>query len=529
MLRLLCLLILWFVAAHGTPCGAATIETPDPTVPRDVAPIVVPAWKSFEIPDNGVFVRWHGVTDDDCARLAGIRTLRYLDLSSSPLLSDRGLSRLAALQLEGLNLSNTAVGAEGLESLRTMSSLRHLNVSGRLKWSGRAVLALCKLERLTSLHITWDWLTSEQAALLVALPALEHLSLWTVCELSGPLASALQDAKQLRLLDLSGCRQIRSEVFDALAHCHKLEHLSLTNCVGPGDDVAGRLAALPRLRVLSLAGFESLSATGIDAIGRLTSLEELDVGVSGGTDEARSLNLGSLKNLKRLKLLSMSGRIFTSGSPASIFTQFRDLRILSLSHCKPVTDEVLKAVSVLRSLERLHLAQCGEVTDEGVSSLSACKALNALTLRDCPRIGDAAIVPLCRACPLRVLSLSGCVGVTDRGLEAIAKCRGLTNLGLDGLASVTGKALRALHELTDLTGLSLAGTALDDAGLQLLGKLPKLKTLILSGCLKVTDEGLVGLSNCATLRHLQLDGCRALSDEARKWLKTKLPHCHISD
>lgn len=65
-----------------------------------------------------------------------------------------------------------------------------------------------------------------------------------------------------------------------------------------------------------------------------------------------------------------------------------------------------------------------------------------------------------------------------------------------------------LTALTALTSLNLARTKVTDDGCSVIGQLPLLKTLDLSGC-PVSEQGLIALGACGdTLIKLCLRGCK---------------------
>ena len=75
--------------------------------------------------------------------------------------------------------------------------------------------------------------------------------------------------------------------------------------------------------------------------------------------------------------------------------------------------------------------------------------------------------------------------------------------------------------------MSLSGTAVGDAGLVHLAKLPRLNVLNLSKT-RISDAGLPALEELKTLRLLRLDGTRVTAEGVAR-LRRALPDCKIAE
>lgn len=94
---------------------------------------------------------------------------------------------------------------------------------------------------------------------------------------------------------------------------------------------------------------------------------------------------------------------------------------------------------------RIHISPW--VTDAGVTALSACTGLRVLSLAGCARVGDRAARFLCSRLPhLRVLDLSGCPHVGDGAVAASAYSASLETLLVSGCLAVTDEALHAVAD-----------------------------------------------------------------------------------
>ena len=89
----------------------------------------------------------------------------------------------------------------------------------------------------------------------------------------------------------------------------------------------------------------------------------------------------------------------------------------------------------------------------------------------------------------------------------------LTNIDLTGCSKITDNGLLHLSKVINLTNLNLSECYdITDAGLKHLSVLKKLTNLNLSLCDKITDEALIYVSNLINLTHLDLSRCELITD-----------------
>lgn len=72
---------------------------------------------------------------------------------------------------------------------------------------------------------------------------------------------------------------------------------------------------------------------------------------------------------------------------------------------------------------------------------------------------------------------------------SLSEIKGLQQLSLNNV-KITDAGLIKLKHITNLWELCLANTSVTDAGLKRLGEFKKLRRLIISGCIDVSDEGI---------------------------------------
>ena len=112
-------------------------------------------------------------------------------------------------------------------------------------------------------------------------------------------------------------------------------------------------------------------------------------------------------------------------------------------------------------------------------------------------------------------------GVTDEGMHALCgRLPALKTLILSGITSLTAGGLRAVGGLTALTGLDLDNCNVTDAVLRELRDLTSLSELCLRGCTLVTDVGVRELRDLTALTTLSLVHCTHVTDAGLQHLKS---------
>lgn len=171
----------------------------------------------------------------------------------------------------------------------------------------------------------------------------------------------------------------------------------------------------------------------------------------------------------------------------------RKLRVLSLSYCKALTDDIMHhiATNANETLESLSLTRCTTITDMGFQywNYRTFPHLKQLSLKDCTFLTDKAIISVANAAPhLEVLDLSFCCALLDTAVEVL--CLGCQNLqSLD---------------------LSFCGSAVSDSSLVAVSlHLRYLESLLVKGCIRVTRAGVDALlSGFSPLTHINISQCR---------------------
>ncbi|KAG1049172.1 hypothetical protein G6F46_009637 [Rhizopus delemar] len=210
-----------------------------------------------------------------------------------------------------------------------------------------------------------------------------------------------------------------------------------------------------------------------------------------------------------------------------------ELISLDLTDVLNVTDKTLLKVAICcPRLQGLNLSMSRphfDITDVGVVALAQqCPELKRIKLNNCVTITEKSSIALALNCPHLVeVDLMNC-GVTDRTLHALFDhCRDLRELRLnqcDAAESLlTDRVLiqSALASqpnyyeqlrLVDFTGVS---SIVDHSLAILVEAAPRIRSLVLNKCFKVTDEGVLSVCQLGKFLHyLHLGHCSQLTDRS---------------
>lgn len=380
---------------------------------------------------------------------------------------DDGVSGLLSRQPEVAEVVATSVGAAGLGALASLQNLHRLTLK-EVNSDDRSLVALAKLSHVEELSITDQRITDRALSFVAKMPALKKLT----------LEAEHITERGLNALSESGVEEL-------------VLHNANVSSAG-----FGKLATLPHLVQLSV------QATSVHEIG----------------DEAVDVITKSLPALTTLKLESTQ----ISNAVLKKLERLKQLRRLSLSFSKGLSDEGMPAVARLSHLQSLNLSGV-DVTDDGLQVLSQMVGLQELYLWRA-RISDKAAASISKMKDLKVLHLSN-TEITDQGLALIARMRSLRDLKLKE-TKITDRGLAHLKESPRLSKLSLQKVSLTDKGVATIGELANLEDLDLSETI-VSDKGLQALGQMTKLRHLYLKDCTHITAVGVSGLQQSIPSCVI--
>ncbi|XP_030072401.1 F-box and leucine-rich repeat protein 13 [Microcaecilia unicolor] len=277
--------------------------------------------------------------------------------------------------------------------------------------------------------------------------------------------------RKLIYLDLSGCTQISIEGFRFIADgCSKLQHLKINDMITLTDSC-----------VLPLT----------EQCQQLTSISLL------GSPHLSDIAFKALAQGKKITKIRIEGNNWITDSSLKSFSK----HCLHLSH--------------------IYVADCQKITDHGLKALASMKNILVLNVADCIRISDPGVRHFLEGSSglkIRELNLTNCVRISDISLLRIAqRCHSLTYLNLRYCENVTDSGIELLGNMQSLISIDLSGTNISDQGLAALGTRGKIKELIVSECLGITDMGMKKFcQQVKELEQLDVSHCLKVTNRSMK-------------
>ncbi|QDV43850.1 Serine/threonine-protein kinase PrkC [Stieleria neptunia] len=278
------------------------------------------------------------------------------------------------------------------------------------------------------------------------------------------------------------------------------------------DQTLSKLTQLAHLRVLHVLGNASLTDKGMQSIGKLRSLQHLRIRCDNPyTCPISDAGVEQLAELDQLKVFRVDAHRFTDRS-LQVLSKLPQLEYVG-SYVPEVTDQGLEHLKSLQRLMYLHLSDASQITDQGCRYLAECEEVRELSLKDASLTAQC-LEPLSRLQWLYTLEIPG-TKLDDASVDTLSELSRLKILSLAG-CGITSESLRHLVDLP-LEVLDVAYNPINDGGISLFNQFPNLYALSLSET-KISDEGLKQLRS-DRLTVLKLNGT-SISDESIDHLMT---------
>ena len=339
---------------------AASIEAHGGTIVRD---------RNGNIVDVSFARTW--ATDADIERIAGLKSLKRLDLSLT-YISDRGAERLKALdQLEELNLfAAEFITDAAMAFLRGNRQLKTLNLRGT-DVTDTSLAYIAGLSQLKSLDISFTQITDVGLEHLASLAQLEELNLGGN-KISGASLHVLKLLPKLRKLSFYGIQRrnagwcwapvVTDLELETISLLAGLEDLNIGFGVALGMPRPGDLGPADGEAECRIAGGTRVTDFGLARLAKLEKLQHLDL--SGAAITANGLKtLASFRDLRRLSLWNVNG---LDDAAAPYLETLGNLTSLDLSNTA-VSDRTLASLAKLSNLRRLYISET-KVTPEGLAA-----------------------------------------------------------------------------------------------------------------------------------------------------------------
>ncbi|GAB6032697.1 hypothetical protein CHUAL_011573 [Chamberlinius hualienensis] len=389
------------------------------------------------------------------------KSLKILDFSQS-LIDDEALIMLSCV--DGLNLEQIVLNScqqlckTGVACLvKTQSKLNRISFENCSKLIGQSLQSVCNLD-VRKLNISGcSKLCDEDLAMFNQLKHLEELNvsangrLVTSHGLNSTLVTSTM-SQQLTFLNIASCSIDESTAVSIVSSLKQLRHLDMSNCVDGVTDVTVRaiISNLRWLHHLELLGCKYITDYGLtgrhyiiptittsSTIGELTTLNGY---------VAIPMETYSLRSLDDDDPISYEDRCNEENELS--LRRLKGLRRLGLSGCVMLTDVSLKLAIKFNELSHLDLSLCQRITDNGCTAIAAFNpSITSLKVNQCKQLTHFSIVTLLHTLPrLKYLDIQGCIKVGSEVLDAAAECPSLQCLDVSFCPKVTVQAINAVED-----------------------------------------------------------------------------------
>lgn len=394
--------------------------------------------------------------------------------------------------------------------------------------------------------------TNKVAASLIhkCRPFLGHLNLRGCYNLTCDSLKLTAQCRNLQDLNLSECSGVTDEVVKNIAmgcsallylnlantpisdaslrylgrYCTNLLYLSLAYCTkftNKGLSYMANGKGCHKIVHLDLSGCEQITQEGYKFISMgcscLTTviLNELP----GLRDDCIQALTSECRTLRNVSILNSP---FLSDASFKCLASCRRLHKIRVEGNNRLTDASVKVLAKsCPMLDHVYLVDCPRITDLALKALAAFKHLNVVNVADCVRIQDAGVRQIVEGpsgAKMKELNLTNCVRVSDVTLLRIAqRCHNLVYASFCYCEHVTDAGVELLGTLPSLTSLDLSGCNIQDQGVAALGNNSKFRDITLAECPNITDLGLQKMcQRCRQLENLNVSHCEGLTDNAIK-------------
>ncbi len=257
------------------------------------------------------------------------------------------------------------------------------------------------------------------------------------------------------------------------------------------DDWLKQLAGQDQLRRLEVSG-TAVTSAGLIHLKELTNLERLNVCLTACDDRGFE-NLSGMTRMKRMTICASK----ITGSGFAHLQSMQQIESINL-HSAPASDAGLEAIGKLTSLKRLEVVHTN-VTDAGLKHLAGMVNLQQLHVHGKETTAEA--------------------------FPFLSKLRELYELDIYDRAA-SNQTLEQIGRLPKLRKLMLVTGNFDDDGVKHLANVPTLEEVTLDSA-RVTDASIEHLAKLPNLRKLHL-GPAKLSPAGRQRLAMLLPKAVIT-
>ncbi|KAL4247137.1 hypothetical protein ABKN59_001343 [Abortiporus biennis] len=346
--------------------------------------------------------------------------LWHIDLSGCQYISSNSIQRLASLatSLRVVKLNNiTSLGDPALCAL-----IRHL--------AHLTELEVCNWPMLTPVPVRDIWILSRRQLRVLKLA---HCS--QITDKAFPYPSPPPDAPVLSSLNM----RLRNASSQYVAQEHIIPRTLKHNASLPKarSRPLDPLDALPPLLYPSTQMMQNLQVVDISHCYRIT--DEAIAGLIWRSHHIKSLNIAGCVNLTDVSLSKIAGlggalhHIVLSGltritdrGMVTLFRSCRDIKTISISGCKSLTDLTVMEMAGLKSLQRLDMTNLTRITDISILYLAEhdTSTLKWLDMSGCGSITITSFhVFINNSLKLEYIGASGIPSMRRKGVKRFSESR----------------------------------------------------------------------------------------------------------
>jgi hypothetical protein len=403
--------------------------------------------------------------DEKLEKLSRDDHVTSLNLSGSPLITDKGLEHLARMpQLRELRLSHYPGGVVTDRGLEVLQHLRELRVF-EMCWQGG--------------------ITDDGISYLRHCEQLEEVDLLGTHTGDGAIA-ALTGKPKLRKFKTG-----RNVTDEGLSLLHQFPAFKRWE----GGEVEYGLMSFGAdpTNLLIDGPFTHISAlNGLDGLFGLSFFWH--------TSNVRSDDLPSLQALPNLGFFGCPGERCDDEAMRHI-SALPNLRML-MAQGTIATDEGFKHLSQSKTIEYIWGRECPNLKGAGFAALAQMPALKGLAV-SCKFVDDATLAKLPSFPALRELMP---MDVSDDGFRHVGRCHQLESLVLMYCRDTTDVATEHIQTLPNLKKYYAGYTQITDRSLEMLSRMSSLEEVSFEGCMSITDAGVAALAANPSLREISIGG-----------------------
>nr|XP_060635563.1 F-box and leucine-rich repeat protein 13 [Anolis sagrei ordinatus] len=447
--------------------------------------------------------------------------------------------------------------------LKWRTNVVHLNLRGcsTLQWHTFKNIAQCS--NLQELNVSECQGLNDELMRLVSegCPALLYLNLSHTDITNGTLRLLPRGFPNLHYLSLAFCRKFTDKGLQYLGSgrgCHKLIYLDISGCLQITVQGFKNIAkACSGIQHLTINEMLTLTDRCIQALA-----EKCKQIVSIEFDESPHVTDTAFKALAECKLVKMriEGCNRVTDQSFKVINKFwPKIKHICVADCPKITDVGLKLIAALENITILNLSHCIRISDAGIKTFvdgHSGSRIRELILANCSYVSDIAVSKIAQRChSLIYLNLSHCRAVTDSGVEALIMMPSLAYINISGI-DVTDQALETLGRLSKLKEIIISECQhISDGGIKrfcvdlkrldymdfsfchqlsnhslknLTFNCRKITTLSMAGCTKISDVGIQFVAaGCSFLHYLDISGCLNITDKGLRFLLKGCPQLRI--